>query len=122
MDFSSWSPVELLEGIQDVKETLETYKDGNLNEEEKKNYEEMVHLLAALESARERLVEVVWISKKPAQMTSAELAQAIEEIDDERKMFCRLRRGTKWSVEDEQEYENMNAWAAAVFDEMVRRA
>jgi hypothetical protein len=122
MDFSSWSPVELLEGIQDVKETLETYKDGNLNEEEKKNYEEMVKLLAALESEREKLVEGVRISKKPALMTSADLEQAMEEIDDERKMFCRERRGTKWSEDDEKEYERMNAWAAAILDEMMRRA
>ena len=119
MDFSSWSHAELLQGIQDVKETLETYKDGNLNKAEQKNYEEMVQLLVALESARE---EGVWVSKKPAQMTPAELEQAMQEIDEERKMFCRQRRGTKWSEEDERVYESMNAWAAAVFDEIRRRA
>lgn len=125
MNFIGMPHIEVLDYIQKVKEVLETYKDGNLDEEEQKNYDEMLRLHEALEAEWQRRKDTdarEWEPLKPKDMTPGELSEAMEDIDHERKIFCRRRRGTVWSKEDEEEYDRMNEWAAKVFGEIQRRA
>ena len=123
MDFSDWTRGEILDSIEGVKETLESYEGGNLTDDEKKNYEKMLKDLQALEAElKKRDVPQHWEAPKPKNMSFAELEEELHEISYDRKMFCRKRRGTTWSKEDEEEYEYMNAWAAEIFNEMKRRS
>lgn len=111
--------------ISKVKEVLETYKDGNLDKAEEKNFEEMRNLWEALETEWQKRMkewERDFEPKDLKDMTAEELEEQLEYVDNERKIFWRRRRGTAWSKEEEEEYDRMNAWAAAVVGEIGKRS
>jgi hypothetical protein len=54
-------------------------------------------------------------------MTDEELAEAYQDIFDERKYFSRARRGKIWTDEDDATYESMNAIALAITEEQGYR-
>lgn len=123
MDFTSMPHIWILESIDEVKETLATYSDRTLTDEEKKNFNEMTARLADLEAEWQRRLDSEEKPKEPKDMSWEELDEAMEEVDEARKMLCRRikHRGGVLTKEDEEEQEAMDDWAGKVWGEIMKR-
>jgi hypothetical protein len=54
-------------------------------------------------------------------LTLEQLWKAMDEVDDDRKMFVRRLRGCTWTAEDREMFEKMNDWAGRVYKEILSR-
>lgn len=104
---------------EEIADFLEKHQGKELRPHEKFLLETMKAWLTAYEEEWQRRINY----KPPTieEMTDQELQEAHWEVDDDRKYFCRERRGKTWTKEDEETYENMNAYAQKLMDEKIRR-
>ena len=115
--------IQILHSITSIEQEISSFKeehDGKeLSAEEKLTLQTMEAWLAAYKEEWERRLNY----KPPTiqEMTDKELSEAHYEVDDDRKYFCRRRRGLEWTEEDKETYENMNAYAQKLMDEKTRR-
>lgn len=113
----------ILGSIDEVKETLATYSDRTLTDEEKKSFNEMTARLVALEAEWQRRLDWEEKPKEPKDMSWDELDEAMDEVDDARKRLSRRvkHRGGGWTKEAEKEKEAMDDWAGKVWAEILQR-
>lgn len=122
-DFTTMPHIWILGSIDEAKEALKSYSDRTLTDEEKIKFNEMTARLAALEAEWQRRLDREEKPKEPKDMTSEELSEAMEDVDDARKRLCRCvrRTGRGWRKEEEEEYSAMDEWAGKVWGEILKR-
>ena len=116
--------IDILESITIIEMDISSFKeehDGKeLSAEEMLTLQSMEAWLAAVKEEWDSRINY----KPPPikEMTDKELYKAHDEVDDDRKYFCRSLRGREWTKEDENTYESMNAYAQKLMDEKIKRA
>lgn len=115
--------IYILEFMKQVKEDISSFKeehDGKeLSDEETLALQSMEAWLRAYEKEWDSRIN--YTPPTIEEMTDEELEEAHWEVDDDRKYFCRRLRGQEWTEEDNETYENMNAYAQKLMDEKIRR-
>ena len=115
--------IQILHSITIVEQEISSFKDEHdgieLSAQETLTLQSMEAWLVAIKEEWEKRLNY----KPPTieEMTDEELEEAHWEVDDDRKYFCRRLRGQEWTEEDNETYENMNAYAQKLMDEKIRR-
>ena len=117
----------LKEKLEAAQKALQEFSDqfpvgySVMTREQEDAYWPLHETYNALEAERDCRAEEIVVPETIQDMTDEQLEEALYEVDMDRKYFIRECRKKGWTKEDEETYDNMNKFAADVFEEILKR-